>query len=58
MRDIVWILGGIVMMMLVAVVWGLLVLDVRLYPWSLWRIIYDCVRSERYKKYKSREDVI
>jgi hypothetical protein len=57
-RDIIWILGGIVLMLLAAVVWVLLVLDVRLYQWSPWRAMYDWVRSERGKKYKSREDVI
>jgi len=61
-RDIIWILGGILMlflMLLALVVCVLLKLDVRLSPvWSPWRAIYDWVRSERGKKYKSREDVI
>jgi hypothetical protein len=45
-------------MLLAAALWVLLVLDVRLYPWSPWRSMYDWVRNERGKKYKSREDVI
>jgi hypothetical protein len=57
-RDIIWILGGIVLMLLAAVVCVLLVLDARLYPWSPWRSMFDWVRSQRGKKYKSREDVI
>jgi hypothetical protein len=62
-RDIIWILGGIFLMLLLTLLVGgvcvLLELDVRLYPvWSPWRAIYDWVRSQRGKKYKSREDVI
>jgi hypothetical protein len=62
-RDIIWILSGILLMLLLTVlavvVCVLLELDVRLYPlWSPWRAIYDWVRNERGKKYKSREDVI
>ena len=58
MRDIIWILGGTFLMLLAAALWVLLVLDVRLYPWSSWRSMYHWVRNERGKKYKSREDVI
>ena len=59
MRDIIWILGGTALLLLTAVVLVLLELAVRLFPvWSPWKAIYDWVRSERGKKYKSREDVI
>jgi hypothetical protein len=59
MRDIIWIFGGIGLMLLAAFVWVLLAVDVRLYPlWSPWRGMYELVRGERGKKYKSREDVV
>jgi hypothetical protein len=59
MRDIIWIFGGIGLMLVAAVVWVLLAVDVRLYPlWSPWRAMYELVKGERGKKYKSREDVV
>ena len=59
MREIIWILGGILSMLLLMVLCVLLDFDVLLYTvWSPWKAIYDWVRNERGKKYKSREDVI
>jgi hypothetical protein len=57
--DVVWILGGVFLMLLAAALLVVLVLDVRCYPWwSPGRSMYEWTRSERNKKYKSREDVI
>jgi hypothetical protein len=43
MRDLIWVFGGFFLFALAALPW-----------WS----IYDWVRKQRGKKYKSREDVV
>jgi len=58
-RDGIWIFGGSLLMLLVAVLYVLLRLDILFFPWwSPWRSIYDWVRNDRTKKCKSQEDVI